>query len=112
MRYAWQTISVVVTLALSVALFAPSASACSLAQVPDWLGYVLNHGLANLNADCTLTWKTGVVTDLNGNILYPPPAYGPVLQYGVGFFLAGLALMIVGGALILKSRRLRFSGES
>ena len=59
-----------VTILILLTLIARSASACSLAgPIPDWLQVVLSRGLATLNADCTLTWKSGEVTNLNGNLI-------------------------------------------
>lgn len=95
--------SLIVAFVLSLILIAPSASACSLAQMPDWLSFVLNHGLANLNPDCTLTWKTGEVTDLNGNIVTQSP-YALLQQYGIVFFFVGLVLAVVGIYLTVRSR--------
>jgi hypothetical protein len=83
----------------------PSVSACSLAQTPDWLNFVLNHSLANLNPDCTLTWKTGVVTDLSGNIISPSRLSSLLLQSGELLFLVGAVLTITGVMLIVMSRR-------
>src|SRR6266849_2314275 len=97
MRYAKSTALVVSLMAsaLYLTVMSPTASACSLAQMPDWLNFVLSHGLANLNPDCTLTWKSGEVTDLNGNLVGPLP-YAFVQQYGVIFFFAGLILAVIG----------------
>src|SRR6267142_4672393 len=95
---------------LSLTLSAPVASACSLAQVPDWLSFVLNHGLANLNPDCTLTWKTGEVTDLNGNLVGPLP-YAFLQRYGVVFFFAGLILAVIGIYLAIRSRTLNAKSQ-
>ncbi len=92
---------------LSLMLITPSASACSLASpIPDWLSFVLNHGFANLNPDCTLTWRTGEVTDLNGNPIAPSPIYAFPQQYGIVFFFVGLVLSVIGIFLTIRSRRL------
>jgi hypothetical protein len=92
-------------LALYLTLISPTASACSLAQMPDWLDFVLSHGLANLNPDCTLTWKGGEATDLNGNLVGPlPNAF--LQQYGVIFFFVGLVLAVIGIYLTIRSKSL------
>jgi hypothetical protein len=91
--------------ALYLALISPTASACSLAQMPDWLNFVLGHGLANLNPDCTLTWKGGEVTDLNGNLVGPLP-YAFLQQYGVIFFFVGFILAVIGIYLTVRPRSL------
>ncbi len=91
---------------LFLMLFTPSASACSLAEpLPDWLQFVLGHGLATLNPDCTLTWKTGEMTDLNGNLV-TQPIYAIIQRYGIAFFIAGAVLTIMGVYLTIRSRRL------
>jgi hypothetical protein len=112
MRHAKLTALVVslMAAALYLTLISPTASACSLAQKPDWLDFVLSHGLANLNPDCTLTWKSGEVTDLNGNLVGPLP-YAFLQQYGVIFFFAGLILAVVGFYLAIRSRSLNAKSQ-
>ena len=91
---------------LTVTLAVPPVSACSLAEpVAPWLQFVLSHGLASLNPDCTLTWKTGETTDLSGNLV-TSPIYLLMQQYGIAFFVVGVALSLLGGYLIFRSRRL------
>src|SRR5437870_13656915 len=76
-----------VTILILLTLIARSASACSLAgPIPDWLQVVLSRGLATLNADCTLTWKSGEVTNLNGTLIS--------LTVGDGTRAIGLVLAI------------------
>jgi len=107
MRYAKSTALVVSLTASAVylTLVSPTASACSLAQMPDWLNFVLSHGLANLNPDCTLTWKSGEGTDLNGNLVGPLP-YAFLQRYGAVFFFAGLILAVIGIYLTIRFRSL------
>src|SRR5437870_12668242 len=74
-----------VTILILLTLIARSASACSLAgPIPAWLQVVLSRGLATLNADCTLTWKSGEVTNRNGNLL----------SLTVGDALSGMGLVL------------------
>ena len=91
---------------LTVTVAIQPVSACSLAEpVAPWLQFVLSHGLASLNPDCTLTWKTGETTDLNGNLV-TSPIYLFTQQYGLAFFFIGVTLSLLGGYLILRSMRL------
>ena len=96
---------------LTVTFAVPSASACSLAEpVAPWLQFVLSHGLASLNPDCTLTWKTGETTDLSGNLVTSPIDLF-MQQYGIAFFVVGVALSLLGGYLFYRSRRLSRTPE-
>ena len=91
---------------LTMTITVPPVSACSLAEpVAPWLQFVISHGLATLNPDCTLTWKTGETTDLNGNLVTSPASVF-VQQYGTVFFAAGVALALIGVYLTSRSRRL------
>jgi hypothetical protein len=101
----WLALLGVLSVLFSTSLV-PPVSACSLnaSLVPAWLQFVLSHGLATLNPDCTLTWKTGVVTDLNGNPL-SPPALVFMQQYGAALFVVGVILAVIGTYLISKSKR-------
>ncbi len=100
------------TAAVLFVLFAvPPVSACSLAEpVALWLQVVLSHGLATLNPDCTLTWKTGETTDLNGNLI-TPPALLFMQRYGIAFFVVGVVLFLVGAYLTFRSRGMPAHGE-
>jgi hypothetical protein len=100
------TLIVALTSAITILLplISSQASACSLAHSIDWLDFVESHGLAHLNPDCTVTWKTGVVTDLNGNPISPPYAF--LQENGVLSFFAGLILAVAGVYLTVRSVRM------
>ncbi len=109
MRSAVPTVPLLVLIALATFLSAsfavPTVSACSLASPAPWLQFVLDHGLATITPDCRLVWQTGVVTDLNGNMI-SSPTYLFVQQFGVVFFVVGVVLTLVGAYLVCRAKRL------
>ncbi len=90
---------------LSASLVVSPVSACSLASpVAPWLQFVLDHNLATLTPDCRLVWQTGVVTDLNGNVISSPTNLF-FQQFGVVFFAVGVALTLFGVYLVFRAKR-------